>query len=137
MNAQKTATKTTLSVAVVKTLLDTNGKQLNVAQRQLKRFNIEVSAAKILRKMISENLAVLNEQIRTGKAGHKNKALVAARAFLVAQYQELLGDKMQYKFTRTQIQQFIDGQSELVLGLDDLWEEKKAAEPVATEEAAA
>lgn len=137
MNAQKTATKMTLSVAVVKTLLDTNGKQLNVAQRQLKRFNIEVSAAKILRKMISENLAVLNEQIRTGKAGHKNKALVAARAFLVAQYQELLGDKMQYKFTRTQIQQFIDGQSELVLGLDDLWEEKKAAEPAATEEAAA
>lgn len=137
MNAQKSATKVTLSVGSVKALLDSNGKELNIAQRNLKRFNIEVSAAKVLRKMISENLAVLNAQIREGKAGHKNKALVAARAFLVAQYQELLGDKMNYKFTRTQIQQFIAGQSELVLGLDDLWEEKKAAETNAEQAAEA
>lgn len=126
MNTKATAPKTVLSTATVATLLRENGTALTRARRDLRKFNVEVSASKVLRKIISDNLRELNIQIREGKAGHKNKALVAARAFFIAQYQELLGDKQGYKFTRIQVQQFIAGQEELVLGLDTLWEEKKA-----------
>lgn len=135
MNTKVTAPQVTLSTASVKTLLDSNGAELNQAQRHLRRFNVEVSGSKVLRKMISDNLRILNAQIREGKSGHKNKALVAAREFFVAQYKELLGDKQNYKFARTQVQQFIAGQTELVLGLDTLWEEKKAADAAQATEA--
>lgn len=134
-----------LTTSQIKGLLDGKGKALTGAKRDLKRFNIEVSAAKILRKIISDALETLNKQIRDGAKGHKQKALVAARSFFVAQYKELLVDKQGYKFSRTQIQQFIAGETELVLGLDALWEESKAKDaaaaesvaPAATEEAAA
>ncbi|QQK87983.1 hypothetical protein pSalSNUABM01_114 [Salmonella phage pSal-SNUABM-01] len=109
-------------------VVKSEGSILTRARRDRFRFNIETTAAKVLRKIISENLRDLNLKIREGKGGHSQKALVAARNFLAQQYTELMADALQYKFHRVQMSQFIDAQNGKVLALDAAWEEAKAKE---------
>lgn len=124
-----TGTKIVVTAAVVLAdVVKEQGSKLTRARKDLFRFSVETSGAKVLRKIISENLRDLNEQIRTGKKGHKQKALVAARSFLSAQYTELMQDALEYSFTRKSMSQFIEAQNEKVLLLDKTWEEKKAEE---------
>lgn len=112
-------------------VVKSEGKILTQARRDRFRFNIETTAAKVLRKILSENLRDLNAKIREGKGGHSQKALVAARAFLAQQYTELMTDALTYKFHRVQLSQFIDTQSGKVLALDAAWEEAKVKEAAA------
>jgi|AKYZ01.1.fsa_nt_gi hypothetical protein len=109
-------------------VVKSEGSILTRARRDRFRFNVETTAAKVLRKIISENLRDLNLKIREGKGGHSQKALVAARSFLAQQYTELMADALQYKFHRVQMSQFIDAQTGKVLALDAAWEEAKAKE---------
>lgn len=115
--------------ATLKIALDNAGATLNQAKKDQKRFNIEVSAAKILRKGIAAQLTELNKEIKSaGKGGHRVKAANAARDFLRAQYSELLGECLSYKFTRAQLSQYVKDQTEFVQSLDAHWEEAKANE---------
>lgn len=109
-------------------VVKSEGSILTRARKDRFRFNIEVTAAKILRKQISKNLQELNAAIRVGKSGHVQKALIAARNFLAQQYTELLVDALGYKYQRNQFAQFIDAQNGKVLALDAAWEEAKAKE---------
>lgn len=115
--------------ATLKASLDNAGASLTQAKKDQKRFNIEVSAAKILRKGIAAQLTELNKEIKSaGKGGHRVKAANAARDFLRAQYSELLGECSMYKFQRMQLSQYVMEQTALVRSLDAHWEEAKANE---------
>lgn len=114
--------------AVLKASLDTAGANLNLAKKDLKRFNVEVSASKMLRKGIAAQLTEIKTAIKSSAGGHRIKASVAARSFLRAQYNELIADCQTYKFQRAQMHQYIASQTDLVLSLDKYWEEAKVEE---------
>lgn len=113
------------NIATIEAILKSEGSALTNARKDRKRFNLEVSAAKVLRKSISDQLSIINAEIRLGKAGHRQKTLVVTRNFLKAQYQELLLSRQAEKFQRIQLNQFIDDAVKRVHLVDQLWEASK------------
>lgn len=113
------------NVATLEAILKSEGSALDNARKDRKRFNLETSAAKVLRKSISDQLCLINAEIRLGKAGHRQKTLVVTRNFLKAQYQELLLSRQAEKFQRVQLNQFIDEAVKRVHLIDQLWESSK------------
>lgn len=113
------------NIATIEAILKSEGSALDNARKDRKRFNLEVSAAKILRKSISDQLSIINAEIRLGKAGHRQKTLAVTRNFLKSQYQELLISRQAEKFQRIQLNQFIDDAVKRVHLVDQLWEASK------------